>query len=84
MCIRDRINIFINKDFKKIEDILLSIIQERDEIENQIKRYKEKNQDNMRHDKLHLQILSLCSEFLTALKELLENYYSIKSEAELK
>ena len=78
------INIFINKDFKKIEDILLSIIQERDEIENQIKRYKEKNQDNMRHDKLHLQILSLCSEFLTALKELLENYYSIKSEAELK
>ena len=78
------INIFINKDFKKIEDILLSIIQERDEIENQIKRYKEKNQDNMRHDKLHLQVLSLCSEFLTALKELLENYYSIKSEAELK
>ena len=72
------INIFINKDFKKIEDILLSIIQERDEIENQIKRYKEKNQDNMRHDKLHLQVLSLCSEFLTALKELLENYYSIK------
>ena len=78
------INIFINKDFKKIEDILLSIIQERDEIENQIKRYKEINQDNMRHDKLHLQVLSLCSEFLTALKELLENYYSIKSEAELK
>ena len=78
------INIFINKDFKKIEDILLGIIQARDEIKNQIKRYKEKNQDNKRYDKLHLEILSLCSEILTALKELLENYYSIKSETELK
>ncbi len=78
------INIFINKDFKKIEDILLDIIQAMDEIENQIKRYKEENQDNKRYDKLHLEILSLCSEILTALKELLENYYSIKSETELK
>ena len=78
------INIFINKDFKKIEDILLGIIQARDEIKNQIKRYKEKTQDNKRYDKLHLEILSLCSEILTALKELLENYYSIKSETELK
>ena len=78
------INIFINKDFKKIEDVLLDIIQARDEIENQIKRYKEENQDNKRYDKLHVEILSLCSEILTALKELLENYYSIKSETELK
>ena len=78
------INIFINKDFKKIEDVLLGIIQARDEIENQIKRYKEENQDNKRYDKLQLEILSLCSEVLTALKELLENYYSIKSETELK
>ena len=78
------INIFINKDFKKIEDVLLDIIQAMDEIENQIKRYKEENQDNKRYDKLHVEILSLCSEILTALKELLENYYSIKSETELK
>ena len=78
------INIFINKDFKKIEDVLVGIIQARDEIENQIKRYKEENQDNKRYDKLQLEILSLCSEVLTALKELLENYYSIKSETELK
>lgn len=78
------INIFINKDFKKIEDVLLDIIQARDEIKNQIKRYKEENQDNKRYDKLHLEILSLCSEILNALKQLLENYYSIKSETELK
>lgn len=78
------INIFINKDFKKIEDVLLDIIQARDEIENQIKRYKEENQDNKRYGKLHLEILSLCSEILNALKQLLENYYSIKSETELK
>ena len=78
------INIFINKDFKKIEDVLLDIIQARDEIENQIKRYKEENQDNKRYDKLHLEMLSLCSEILNALKQLLENYYSIKSETELK
>ena len=78
------INIFINKDFKKIEDVLLDIIQARDEIENQIKRYKEENQDNKRYDKLHLEILSLCSEILNALKQLLENYYSIKSETGLK
>ena len=78
------INIFINKDFKKIEDVLLDIIQAMDEIENQIKRYKEENQDNKRYDKLHLEILSLCSEILNALKQLLENYYSIKSETELK
>ena len=78
------INIFINKDFKKIEDVLLDIIQARDEIENQIKRYKEENQDNKRYDKLHLEMLSLCSEILDALKQLLENYYSIKSETELK
>ena len=78
------INIFINKDFKKIEDVLLDIIQARDKIENQIKRYKEENQDNKRYDKLHLEILSLCSEILNALKQLLENYYSIKSETELK
>ena len=78
------INIFINKDFKKIEDVLLDIIQARDEIENQIKRYKEENQNNKRYDKLHLEILSLCSEILNALKQLLENYYSIKSETELK
>ena len=80
----DVINIFFNKDFKKIEDVLVGIIQARDEIENQIKRYKEENQDNKRYDKLQLEILSLCSEVLTALKELLENYYSIKSETELK
>ena len=80
----DVINIFVNKDFKKIEDVLLGIIQARGEIENQIKRYKEENQDNKRYDKLQLEILSLCSEVLTALKELLENYYSIKSETELK
>ena len=78
------INIFINKDFKKIEDILLDIIQARDEIENQIKRYKEENQNNKRYDKLHLEILSICSEILNAIKQLLENYYSIKSETELK
>ena len=78
------INIFINKDFKKIEDVLLDIIQARDEIENQIKRYKEENQDKKKYDKLHLEILSLCSEILNALKQLLENYYSIKSETELK
>ena len=78
------INIFINKDFKKIEDVLLDIIQARDEIENQIKRYKEENQNNKRYDKLHLEILSLCSEILNALKQLLENYYSIKSETKLK
>ena len=78
------INIFINKDFKKIEDVLLDIIQARDEIENQIKRYKEENQDNKRYDKLHLEILSICSEILNAIKQLLENYYSIKSETELK
>ena len=78
------INIFINKDFKKIEDVLLDIIQARDEIKNQIKRYKEENQDNKRYGKLHLEILSLCSEILNALKQLLENYYSIKSETELK
>ena len=78
------INIFINKDFKKIEDVLLDIIQARDEIKNQIKRYKEENQDNKRYDKLHLEILSLCSEILNALKQLLENYYSIKSETQLK
>ena len=78
------INIFINKDFKKIEDVLLDIIQARDKIENQIKRYKEENQDNKRYSKLHLEILSLCSEILNALKQLLENYYSIKSETELK
>ena len=78
------INIFINKDFKKIEDVLLDIIQARDEIENQIKRYKEENQDNKRYDKLHLEMLSLCSEILNAIKQLLENYYSIKSETELK
>ena len=78
------INIFINKDFKKIEDVLLDIIQAMDEIENQIKRHKEENQDNKRYDKLHLEMLSLCSEILNALKQLLENYYSIKSETELK
>ena len=78
------INIFINKDFKKIEDVLLDIVQARDEIENQIKRYKEENQDNKRYDKLHLEILSICSEILNAIKQLLENYYSIKSETELK
>ena len=78
------INIFINKDFKKIEDVLLDIIQTRDEIENQIKRYKEENQNNKRYDKLHLEILSICSEILNAIKQLLENYYSIKSETELK
>ncbi|MFL2593234.1 MAG: inorganic phosphate transporter [Flavobacteriaceae bacterium] len=80
----DVINIFINKDFKKIEDILLGIIQDGDEIESQIKRYKEENQGSKRYDKLQLEILILCSEILTALKELLENYYSIKSETELK
>ena len=78
------INIFINKDFKKIEDVLLDIIQARDKIENQIKRYKEENQNNKRYDKLHLEILSICSEILNAIKQLLENYYSIKSETELK
>ena len=78
------INIFINKDFKKIEDVLLDIIQARDEIESQIKRYIEENQDKKKYDKLHLEILSLCSEVLNALKQLLENYYSIKSETELK
>ena len=78
------INIFINKDFKKIEDVLLGIIQQKEEIEKQIKRYKEENQDNKKYDKLQLEILSLSSEILTALKELLENYYSIKSETELK
>ena len=78
------INIFINKDFKKIEDVLLDIIQARDKIENQIKRYKEENQDSKKYDKLHLEILSLCSEILNALKQLLENYYSIKSETQLK
>ena len=78
------INIFINKDFKKIEDVLLDIIQARDEIENQIKRYKEENQNNKRYDKLHLEILSICSEILNAIKQLLENYYAIKSETELK
>lgn len=78
------INIFINKDFKKIEDVLLDIIQARDEIENQIKRYKKENQNNKRYDKLHLEILSICSEILNAIKQLLENYYSIKSETELK
>ena len=78
------INIFINKDFKKIEDVLLDIVQARDEIENQIKRYKEENQNNKRYDKLHLEILSICSEILNAIKQLLENYYSIKSETELK
>ena len=78
------INIFINKDFKKIEDVLLDIIQARDKTDNQIKRYKKENQDNKRYDKLHLEILSLCSEILNALKQLLENYYSIKSETELK
>ena len=78
------INIFINKDFKKIENVLLDIIQARDEIENQIKRYKEENQNNKRYDKLHLEILSICSEILNAIKQLLENYYSIKSETELK
>ena len=62
----------------------MDIIQARDEIENQIKRYKEENQDNKRYGKLHLEILSLCSEILNALKQLLENYYSIKSETELK
>lgn len=78
------INIFINKDFKKIEDVLLDIVQARDEIENQIKRYKKENQNNKRYDKLHLEILSICSEILNAIKQLLENYYSIKSETELK
>ena len=78
------INIFINKDFKKIEDVLSDIIQARDEVENQIKRYKEENQGNKRYDKLHLEILSICYEILNALKQLLENYYSIKSETELK
>ena len=78
------INIFINKDFKKIEDVLLDIIQARDEIESQIKRYIEENQDKKKYDKLHLEILSLCSEVLNALKQLLENYYFIKSETELK
>ena len=80
----DVINIFINKDFRKIEDVLLGIIQAKDRIENQIKRYKEENQGSKRYDKLQLEILTLCSEILTALKELLESYYSIKSETELK
>ena len=78
------INIFINKDFKKIEDVLLGIIQQKEEIEKQIKRYKEENQDNKKYDKLQLEILSLSSEILTALKELLENFYSISSETRLK
>ena len=78
------INIFINKDFKKIEDDLLDIIQQKEEIEKQIKRYKEENQDNKKYDKLQLEILSLSSEILTALKELLENFYSISSETRLK
>ena len=78
------INIFINKDFKKIEDVLLGIIQQKEEMEKQIKRYKEENQDNKKYDKLQLEILSLSSEILTALKELLENFYSISSETRLK
>ncbi len=78
------INIFINKDFKKIEDVLLGIIQQKEEIEKQIKRYKEENQDNKKYDKLQLEILSLSSEILTALKGLLENFYSISSETRLK
>ena len=78
------INIFINKDLKKIEDVLFGIIQQKEEIEKQIKRYKEENQDNKKYDKLQLEILSLSSEILTALKELLENFYSISSETRLK
>ncbi len=80
----DVINIFAHKDFKKIEDVLLAIIQAEDEIKNQIKRYKEENHGSKRYDKLQLEILNLCSEILNALKQLLENYYSIKSETELK
>jgi len=80
----DVINIFVHKDFKKIEDVLLAIIQAEDEIKNQIKKYKEENHGSKRYDKLQLEILNLCSEILNALKQLLENYYSIKSETELK
>ena len=78
------INIFINKDFKKIEDVLLGIIQQKEEIEKQIKSYKAENIENKKYDKLQLEILSLSSEILTALKELLENFYSISSETRLK
>jgi len=78
------INIFIDKNFIKIEGVLLKIIQEKEEIKKQIKSYKEENIENKKYDKLQLEILSLSSEILTALKELLENYYSIKSETELK
>ena len=75
------LNIFEEKDYKKIEEVLLKIIQSDEEIQEEISFYKDSLQQKNKYDVLHLDILFLSSEILISLKELLENFYSINTSS---
>ena len=75
------LNIFQEKDYQKIEEVLLKIIQSNEEIQEEISFYKDNLEQKNKYDVLHLDILFLSSEILISLKELLENFYSINSSS---
>ena len=75
------LNIFEEKDYKKIEEVLLKIIQSNEEIQEEISFYKDSLEQKNKYDVLHLDILFLSSEILISLKELLENFYSINTSS---
>ena len=75
------LNIFEEKDYKKIEEVLLKIIQSNEEIQEEISFYKDNLEQKNKYDVLHLDILFLSSEILISLKELLENFYSINNSS---
>ena len=76
-----QIYFFITKDYKKIEEVLLKIIQSNEEIQKEMSFYKDSLQQKNKYDVLHLDILFLSSEILISLKELLENFYSINTSS---
>ena len=75
------LNIFEEKDYKKIEEVLLKIIQSNEEIQEEISFYKDSMEQKNKYGVLHLDILFLSSEILISLKELLENFYSINTSS---
>ena len=75
------LNIFEEKDYKKIEEVLLKIIQSNEEIQEEISFYKDSMEQKNKYSVLHLDILFLSSEILISLKELLENFYSINTSS---
>ena len=75
------LNIFEEKEYKKIEEVLFKIIQSNEEIQEEISLYKDGLEQKNKYDALHLDILFLSSEILISLKELLENFYSINSSS---